>query len=70
MKKTGLDFTEVLIVGDSMEEIEIAHSTGSVSVAITNGYYSTRRLKAVNPDYLIDNLIQLEDIIDTINRSF
>ncbi|MCK5413677.1 MAG: HAD family hydrolase [Candidatus Pacebacteria bacterium] len=54
---------EVLIVGDTSEEIEIGKALGIETVAITDGYYSTKRIKQSNPDYLINNLEELIEII-------
>ena len=59
---------EVLVVGDSTEEIEIAKEFGSTSVAITHGHYSTTRLKATKPDYLINNLREVIGIIKDLNN--
>ncbi len=58
-----IDPKEVLIVGDTTEEIEIAHELGGISVALTHGYNSTARLKAAKPDYLLGDLRQIESII-------
>jgi len=64
----GFRKKEVLIVGDTIEEAQIARTLGIKSVAITGGYNSTARLKAVQPDYLIHNMVELEKIIRQINR--
>ncbi|MBI4128561.1 MAG: HAD family hydrolase [Parcubacteria group bacterium] len=54
---------EVLIIGDSPEEMEIGRSLGFPSVAITGGYCSTKRLVAAKPDRLIHNLREMIPII-------
>jgi phosphoglycolate phosphatase len=54
---------EILIIGDSPEEIEAGKSLGITTVAITGGYYATRRLKQSHPDYLINNLSELKNIV-------
>lgn len=54
---------DVIIIGDSPEEVEIGKSLQIKSCAITNGYYSTARLKSAKPDYLIHNLIDLKNIL-------
>ncbi len=59
---------EILIVGDTVEEIEIARELGAISVAITNGYNSTKRLKSNKPDYLLNDLRKIEGIITNINK--
>lgn len=58
---------EVLIVGDTIEEIQIAKSLGSMVCSITHGNCSTRRLKAAKPDYLISDLGQVINIVRNIN---
>lgn len=60
--------SEVLIVGDTVEEIEIGKELNITTVAITHGNCSTVRLKAAEPDYLISSLKQLRDIIKKINQ--
>lgn len=54
---------EVLIIGDSPEEIEMGKSLHITTVAITGGYYATHRLKQSQPDYLINSLSGLKDIV-------
>lgn len=66
-KSKNLNAKEVLIIGDSSEEIEIAKKFGSISVAITNSHYSTKRLKAAKPDYLIGDLGNVINIVRKIN---
>jgi len=55
---------DIIIVGDSLEEIEIGKNLGIKTVAITNGYVSTARLKAAKPDFLINTLTELIDIVE------
>ena len=52
-----------MIVGDSIEEIHIAHEQDLISVAITGGCVSEERLRAGNPDYLIHSLHELKPIL-------
>ncbi|OGD86853.1 hypothetical protein A2870_01600 [Candidatus Curtissbacteria bacterium RIFCSPHIGHO2_01_FULL_41_11] len=66
-KEKGISFAEILVVGDALEEIEIAKEIGTLSVAITDGHCSTKRLKAAKPDYLISDLGNLINIIRDIN---
>lgn len=67
LKSRGLRANETLVVGDTIEEIEIAAEHGYTSVALTGGWNSTKRLKAANPDYLVHNLKELATIIKKIN---
>lgn len=57
------DPRDLIIIGDAPEEVEIGKELNLKTVAITDGYYATSRLKASDPDYLITNLIELIDII-------
>jgi phosphoglycolate phosphatase-like HAD superfamily hydrolase len=58
---------EVLVVGDTDEEVDIAKFFGYYSAALTGGNTSTPRLKATNPDYLIHNLKDLKKIIQKLH---
>ncbi len=60
--------SEVLIIGDTVEEIEIGKELGITTVAITHGNCSTIRLKKAKPDYLIRNLKEAIDIIRKLNN--
>lgn len=56
---------EVLIVGDTVEEIEIGRELGVITVAITHGNCSITRLKKAKPDYLINSLKEVIGIISS-----
>jgi len=55
-----------IIIGDSEEEVEIARAHDFVSVAITGGVCSTRRLAAAKPDYMIRNLNEIPVIAERV----
>ncbi len=63
VKEKGLNPGEVVVVGDTFEEIEIGKRFGYCSVALTEGWQSEERLKAAKPDYLIHDMIELKNII-------
>lgn len=67
IKENCLSSDEVLIVGDTVEEIEIGRELGIKTVAITHGNCSVSRLKVAKPDYLIYNLKEVIDIIRKLN---
>lgn len=69
IKTKKLKGEEVLIVGDTIEEVEIAKELGTLCAAITHGNVSTKRLKAARPDYLISDLGNLINIINEINTA-
>jgi phosphoglycolate phosphatase len=54
---------DVLIVGDTPEETQIGKALDIGTVSITDGFCSTRRLKAAKPDFLIHRLDELKKII-------
>ncbi|MEX0596714.1 MAG: HAD hydrolase-like protein, partial [Candidatus Paceibacterota bacterium] len=59
--------SEVLIVGDTIEEVQIARHLGALVCSITHGNCSTNRLKEAKPDYLISDLGQIVNIVRKIN---
>jgi phosphoglycolate phosphatase len=66
LKDANLKPKEILIIGDSAEEVIIGKSLGLHTVAITGGFVSTKRLKESNPDVLIHNLRDLIDVVKEI----
>lgn len=63
LQDKGIAPNDAVIIGDSPEEVEIGRRLGLRTVAISRGWYSTERLKAAKPDYLINNLLELEPIV-------
>jgi phosphoglycolate phosphatase len=55
---------DVLIVGDTPEEIHIAREQGLISVAITGGCASETRLRSENPNHIIHSLHELPSILE------
>ncbi len=53
-----------IIVGDSVEEIDIAREQDMVAVAITGGCVSEERLRDARPDYVIHSLHELQPILE------
>jgi len=66
MKKFDIaDGKNVVKVGDSAIDIEEGQNAGcGLSIGITTGAHTREQLQAANPDYIIDNLIELIPIID------
>jgi phosphoglycolate phosphatase len=58
---------EIIVIGDTIEEIEIGQKFGYKAVAVTEGWQSKERLQKAAPDYLINNLIELKEIINKLN---
>ena len=55
--------SEAIMVGDSEPDIISAKSAGVKTVAFTCGYRSEKQLEKLNPDYIIDDIIDLKMII-------
>lgn len=66
IKQNALKQSEVAVVGDTTEEVEIGKEYGYITVALTGGHSSLERLKKADPDFLIDDLIELKDIVSKI----
>lgn len=56
MEAHKLTPSQMVIVGDSAEEPEIAHQLGMTGIAITDGHVSTARLRAAKPHHLVNTL--------------
>jgi phosphoglycolate phosphatase len=60
----GLNATNAIIIGDAIEEIEIARELGTISVAITGGECSESRLREKKPDHVIHSMHELNAILE------
>lgn len=63
------DIRQALVVGDSPEEIEIAHNYGYLGVGITGGFCARSRIRAAKPDFMINSLNELPAIVRRVFRS-
>lgn len=63
LKRYDCDVSNVVGVGDETRDTEAAKKSGIVSVAVSWGFNSREALKKVNPDFLIDNPVELLKII-------
>ena len=60
-----IDGSEVVKVGDSIIDIEEGRNAGCrLNIGITTGAHTLEQLQSANPDYVIDNLLDLLDIED------
>lgn len=69
IKNNNFLTSEVLLIGDTIEEIEIGKELGVITIAITGGNCSIIRLKAAKPDYLIGSLREVIGIIREANHA-
>lgn len=56
----------MILVGDGPEEMEIAKTLGAYSAAVTGGNYSEKRLRRLNPDFVIHSITELQAILEEI----
>jgi phosphonatase-like hydrolase len=60
-----INATEVVKVGDSIIDIEEGKNAGcKLSIGITTGAHTREQLKTANPDYIIDDLLELLPLLD------
>jgi len=62
METHGHKPEETVIIGDTMEEPEIARALNIASIGITDGYISRRRLREAKPDHIIHRLDEILNI--------
>lgn len=67
MEFNKVSANETVIVGDTIEEIQIGKELGVNTIALTHGNCSVKRLKEAKPDYLIGNLQEAVSIIENLN---
>lgn len=60
----NIDIAETLIVGDSELDVQCGKSAGAKTCAVTYGYRTKEELQKSEPDFLIDRIKDLEQIID------
>lgn len=63
-KDNNLKPGESLCVGDANFDIECGKNSGMITVGFTGGYVPKERLAKSEPDYLIDNLSEIKNIIE------
>ena len=62
MEQGGFTPQETVIIGDTMEEPEIARELGITSIGITDGYISRKRLAEAKPDHIIHRLEEIKTL--------
>ncbi len=67
-KEHGLDvdFRDMIIIGDTIHDIDCANGAGAVSVAVGTGWQEKEVLLGHNPDHYFDDLSDTETVIKSI----
>lgn len=60
-----LEPDQVIVIGDTPADVGCARALGAVAVAVGTGFGERRELEESRPDYLIDDLTSLLDILGT-----
>ena len=63
IKSNNFEYDNVMIIGDSHEEPEIAKHLNIMGISISGGLLSPERLQHYKKDYVIDCLSELPDIL-------
>lgn len=58
-----LNPNEMFLIGDSNHEIEAGKRAGIKSIAVTWGFSTEQKLKSENPDFMVNDLEELEKIV-------
>jgi pyrophosphatase PpaX len=67
LKSVGAGPKEAVVVGDSEMDIKPSKELGVKVAAVTTGVRDAKFLKSLSPDYLIDNLYDVVEIVERIN---
>jgi len=54
---------EMVIIGDSIRDIDCSKHSGAVSIAVATGFHSNQELMRRQPDYLFDSLEDYREIL-------
>lgn len=62
-KELNIDIEEALVVGDTEIDIQCGKNAGSKTCAVTYGYRTSEELKKEFPDFIIDNILDVDYIV-------
>ena len=62
-EKHSVSADQMLMVGDSKNDILAAKNAGCASFGLTYGYNHGEPISASNPDYIADDIQQLVDVV-------
>jgi len=64
-EKHGVEFSpeNIFVLGDTPHDIDCGRAFGAKTVAIATGNFNREQLAAHNPDYLFDDLSNIEEVI-------
>ncbi len=59
----GIAASEVLVVGDTPDDVRCARAIGAVAVGVLTGFAPAEEMLASGPDYLLDDLTTFFDVV-------
>jgi len=64
LKRYQVHADRALLIGDMIIDIETGKNAKIKTCAVTYGFHNRNQLKSANPDFLIDDLIELKQLIE------
>ncbi len=69
VQRLSIDPSEIVVVGDTVHDYEVAEAIGASCILLSHGYHSKDRLRSCNTP-IADSLDDLKDIISNISETF
>ncbi len=63
LDQNDFDLSQSFIIGDSLEEPDLARKLGLTAISVTWGCFSRARLENFGPDHIIDDLAEVQEIL-------
>ncbi|MGJ8677766.1 MAG: HAD family hydrolase [Akkermansiaceae bacterium] len=64
-----LNPAHTVFLGDMQHDVETAHHGGVGSIALLTGYQNAQQLSQVKPDFLLDDLSQVHELLRSLHSS-
>ncbi|MBN2078168.1 MAG: HAD hydrolase-like protein [Spirochaetes bacterium] len=61
-----MDYGDIVIIGDTIHDIECARAVGAVSVSVGTGWVGRETLISLEPDHYFDDLSDTDGILESI----
>ena len=68
LERLNAESHETMVVGDTVNDVLAARAVPMKVVAVASPYGGRRRVAAVGPDFFIESITELEDLLDNHNR--
>lgn len=68
LRTLRLDPSACVYVGDSPEDLQMAKSAGVRAIAVLGPFPTEKRLRAARPDFLLESIRELPDLLNRLRR--